>query len=134
MIFFKIISGQLLVEPEKRFTLEQIARHPWTDKGRTDSIATARLIDDILSQEPLSTPPINDSIVDCLVRTVNSGLSSPVAGAGGLPQDVVDRESVMESIKLNKVILLNHILLKKIIASVCAAVICTEANISCHMF
>lgn len=110
MIFFEIILGQLLVEPEKRFTLEQIARHPWTDKGRTDSIATARLIDDILSQEPLSTPPINDSIVDCLVRTVNSGLSSPVAGGGGLPQDVVDRESVMESIKLNKVILLNHIL------------------------
>ena len=132
MIFFKIISGQLLVEPEKRFTLEQIARHPWTDKGRTDSIATARLIDDILSQEPLSTPPINDSIVDCLVRTVNSGLSSPVAGGGGIPQDVVDRESVMESIKLNKVILLNHILLKK--TSVCGAVICTEANISCHMF
>ena len=115
MIFFQIIPGQLLVEPEKRFTLEQIARHPWTDKGRTDSIATARLIDDILSQEPLSTPPINDSIVDCLVRTVNSGLSSPVAGGGGLPQDVVDRESVMESIKLNKVILLNHILLKKMV-------------------
>ena len=115
MIFFKIIPGQLLVEPEKRFTLEQIARHPWTDKGRTDSIATARLIDDILSQEPLSTPPINDSIVDCLVRTVNSGLSSPVAGGGGLPQDVVDRESVMESIKLNKVILLNHILLKNLL-------------------
>ena len=83
------------MEPEKRFTLEQIARHPWTDKGRTDNIATARLIDDILSQEPLSSSHVNESIVDCLVRTVNSGCG------GGLT--VVDRETVMESVKLNKV-------------------------------
>ena len=93
-ICFKFI-GQLLVEPEKRFTLEQIARHPWTDKGRTDSITTARLIDDILSHEPLSATQVNQSVVDCLVRMVNSGCGGEL--------HVVDRESVMESIKLNKV-------------------------------
>ena len=97
-IFQHPFIGQLVVEPEKRFTLEQIARHPWTDKGRTDSLATARLIDDILSQEPLSSSHMNESIVDCLLRTVNSG-----CGGGGLTE-VIDRETVMKSIKLNKVI------------------------------
>ena len=86
------------MEPEKRFTLDQIAKHPWTDKGRTDSLATARLIDDILSQEPLSSPHVNESIVDCLVRTVNSG-----CGGGGGLNEIVDRETVMKSVKLNKV-------------------------------
>ena len=89
------------MEPEKRFTLEQIAKHPWTDKGRTDNIATARLIDDILSQEAFSSSHVNESIVDCLVRTVNSG-------CGGGLTNVVDRETVMESVKLNKVSLKFH--------------------------
>ena len=92
-----LFLGQLVVEPEKRFSLEQIARHPWTDKGRTDSLATARLIDDILSREPLSSAPVNEAVVDCLVRTVNSG-------CGGGLTEVVDRETVMKSVKLNKVV------------------------------
>ena len=95
MITLFLYQGQLIVEPEKRFSLEQIAKHPWTAKGRTDNIATARLIDDILSQEPVTSSHVNESIVDCLVRTVNSGCG------GGLT--VVDRETVMESVKLNKV-------------------------------
>ena len=45
-------------------------RHPWTDKGRTENILTARLIDDVLSNEPLPSPVLNESIIDAIVSTV----------------------------------------------------------------
>ena len=67
----QLLKGQLVVSPEKRLTLEQIARHPWTDKGRTESLATARLIDDVLSSEPLPTPTLNQSVVQTIVNTVS---------------------------------------------------------------
>ena len=82
-----LLKGQLVVEPEKRLTLEQIARHPWTDKGRTEDIMMARLIDDVLSTEPPPSPVLNESIIDCIVNTVGAGL---------------DRSSVAECVRLNK--------------------------------
>ena len=41
-----LLKGLLVVEPDKRFSLDQIARHPWTltSKGR-DNLATAHLLD-----------------------------------------------------------------------------------------
>ena len=83
-----LLKGQLVVQPEKRLTIDGIARHPWTDKGRTENILTARLIDDVLSSEPLPSPVINETVIDCIVGTVGA--------------DQLTREDVAESVQLNK--------------------------------
>lgn len=52
-----LLKGLLVVEPDKRFSLDQIARHPWTltSKGR-DNLATAHLLDVIATGGEVKYP------------------------------------------------------------------------------
>ena len=40
----QLLKGLLVIDPERRLSLEQIARHPWTAKGRQTRQQTAELL------------------------------------------------------------------------------------------
>ncbi len=83
-----LLKGLLVIDPDKRLTLEQIASHQWTHKGRAQDPKTAELLDEI-ARPPRSPPvvveagagagavvstelaPINEAVVDYIVRAVN---------------------------------------------------------------
>ena len=84
-----VYSGQLLNDPENVFALKKFALHPCADKKGTERIATARSLEDFL----------------CTSADISmADMSSAVAGGDTtLPQNIVDRKSMVESIELNKV-------------------------------
>ena len=74
----------LVIEPERRFSIDAIVNHPWTVKNT--SPLTKLIIDQILHiKDPRAGWLVNESTVDSIVRTV------------GVP-----RESVIDSVRKNK--------------------------------
>lgn len=74
-----------MIEPEKRMSIDNVARHPWMSKYSVTPL-TKSIVDQILSiQKPDVEPLINESTVEAIVRTVN-----------------VPRETVIECVRQNK--------------------------------
>ena len=77
----QLLKGLLVIDPERRLSLEQIASHPWSLKWRDSDPRTAELLDDIarpvgptlVGADPASSvvTPINEGVVDYIVRAVN---------------------------------------------------------------
>ena len=79
----QLLKGLLVIDPERRLSLEQIASHQWSLKWRGDSDSrTADLLDVIArparppvvggaDSAPSVVEPINESVVDYIVRAVN---------------------------------------------------------------
>ena len=82
-----MLKGLLVIEPEKRFSLDLIAKHPWTSasKGR-DNPTTAKLLDVIATRGEVKktttvkvrsvTPFQEHASKQCYRSTVKSWLSS----------------------------------------------------------
>ena len=77
----QLLKGLLVIDPERRLSLEQIASHPWSLKWRDGDPRTADLLDVIArpgrptlvgaDSAPSVVKPINESVVDYIVRAVN---------------------------------------------------------------
>jgi serine/threonine-protein kinase SIK3 len=80
----QLLKGLLVIEPEKRITIDAIARHQWTQKSATP--VTKLWIDQILSmQKPDVKPPLIEATVEAIVQTV-----------------AVTRETVIDCVVQNK--------------------------------
>jgi serine/threonine-protein kinase SIK3 len=99
----QLLKGLLVIDPERRLSLEQIARHQWTLKGSENDPKTAALLVEIAkpvsvlagtagsgvhgegSPSPVGLGPINEGVVDYIVRAVT-----------------VSHETVIECVHQNK--------------------------------
>ena len=87
----QLLKGLLVIEPEKRLGIDTIISHPWTIKSALPM--TAPLLEQILHlQNPDKELPVNEFVVDAIVKEVNS-VASEVN---------VDRNTVIDSVRLNK--------------------------------
>ena len=74
----------MVIEPERRFSIDAVVNHPWTTKNT--SPLTKLIIDQILHiKDPRAGWLVNETTVDSIVRTVG-----------------VTRESVIDSVRKNK--------------------------------
>ena len=79
-----LFQGLLVIEPERRFSIDTVVNHPWTTKN--SSPLTKLIIDQILNiKDPRAGWLVNETTVDSIVRTVG-----------------VTRESVIDSVRKNK--------------------------------
>ena len=79
-----LFQGLLVIEPERRFSIDAVVNHPWTTKN--SSPLTKLIIDQILHiKDPRAGWLVNETTVDSIVRTVG-----------------VTRESVIDSVRQNK--------------------------------
>ena len=91
----QLLKGLLVIDPERRLSLEQIASHPWSIKWRDSDPQTADLLDAIARPARTSVvgtdlatwaiEAINESVVDYIVRAVN-----------------VSHETVIDCVRQNK--------------------------------
>ena len=83
-MYFSLFQGLLVIEPERRFSIDTVVNHPWTTKN--SSPLTKLIIDQILNiKDPRAGWLVNETTVDSIVRTVG-----------------VTRESVIDSVRKNK--------------------------------
>ncbi len=89
-----LLKGLLVIEPERRLSLAQIARHPWAQEGAAKHAATAELLRKLaqgaeecqaIASAGAADPPLNEAVVDYIMRVAN-----------------VNPESVIECVRRNK--------------------------------
>jgi serine/threonine-protein kinase SIK3 len=70
-----LLKGLLVIDPDRRLPLHQIAKHPWTVMHAAGHPPIVRLLDDIAtstcSTATSDLEPINEPVVDHITRTVN---------------------------------------------------------------
>ena len=89
----QLLKGLLVIEPEKRLSIDNIVTHPWTIKNALPM--TTPILEQIFHlQNPDSELPVNEFVVDAIVKEVN--------GVAACSEVNVDRNTVIDSVRLNK--------------------------------